>query len=352
MRIAFVSFETIHHRDSETNERLWGVIDLLRERGHEVHVCCAQFWSGEKTTIERDGVTYHGVSVGLEARRSFLCRLPFVLRSIGPDVIHAGATPPSQVLAASTGSTLCRVPLLVEWYGDDLEDDRWTRWATGRPDRIVTPSRLVQTWIRELGADGDLIDVVPNPVDLELIRETPAGDAADIVYARKLDEGANLESFLLALAELRDREWQVTIIGDGPQRGMYEDLTRDLRIDDRITFVGDATLEERIAAYRSAHVFVQTAEYCVFPTELLWALACGCVGIVEYHAHSSAHELVEGRDRGFRTTSEQELADAILDAGDLEHRDVDDAFEPFGRRPILERYLQTYRDLQQEYGLI
>lgn len=353
MRIAFVSFETVHHRDTETNERLQGVIDLLRDRGHDVHVCCAQFWPGEYGKLERDGIVYHGVSVGLEARRSFLLRLPFVLRAIDPDVIHAGAEPPSQVLSANWGSRLSRVPLLVEWYGDGgIPDDRWHRWATSRPDRIVTPSRLVRTWVRERGATGDQVEVIPNHVDVERIESIAPGDRTDVVYARRLDEAANLESLLLGLAELRGRNWTATIVGDGPERETYEGLASDLRIDDRLTFAGACSRDERIAIYRGAHVFAQTADHCVFPTELLWGLAAGCVGIVEYHADSSAHELVEGRRRGFRTTSEGELADAILDAGDLEYRDYDGDFASFDRRPILERYLQDYRDLREEYGLL
>ncbi|WIV68695.1 glycosyltransferase [Natrialbaceae archaeon AArc-T1-2] len=345
MRVAFVSMETGSHRDTEANDRIQRLIALLAERGHDVHVCCVSFWDGESVRLERDGVTYHGVADDLDDRRSFCLRLPFTLRSIGPDVIHATAEPPEQVLAANGGATLAGAPLFLEWDGEGgVDDGRLYRLAAGRPNRIVAPSRLVRTWIRELGADGDLIDVVPTPIDTDLIRETEPTDRTDVVYARRLDEDANLESLLLGLAELRDREWEATIIGDGPERPTYERLARDLRIDDRLTFVGEADREERIAIYRSAHVFAQTARRCVFPTELLWALAAGCVGIVEYHADSSAHELVEGRDRGFRTTSEDELTDAILEAGALEYRDYEPAFESFDREAVLERYLRRYRD--------
>ena len=90
-------------------------------------------------------------------------------------------------------------------------------------------------------------------------------------------------------------------------------------------FVGDLDRRERVGVYRAARAFVQTARRRVFAEELLWALVAGCVGIVEYHAGSSAHELVEhylepggNRDRGFRTTSEQELAAAIREAASLE----------------------------------
>ena len=353
MRIAFVSFETVHHRDTETNQRFRTVWELLAERGHDVHCYCAGFWAGEESTYELEGVTYHAVSTGLEARGSFLLRLPFVLAAASPDVVHAGAQPPSQVLAANWGATLARAPLVLEWYGDGgVADTGWTRRAAGRPDRIVTPSELVGTRVREIGADGDVVETVPNPIDCERIRTVETGAEVDVIYARRLDDGANLESLLLALAELRDRDWQAKIIGDGPERDTYERLARDLRIEDRVTFAGDLEIEERIAAYRGAHVFAQTAERCVFPTEMLWALAAGCVGIVEYHANSSAHELVEGWDRGFRTTSEDELAEAILAAGDLEHREYDDRFADYDRSAVADRYLDLYRTVQEEQGLL
>ncbi|WP_408957041.1 glycosyltransferase family 4 protein [Natrinema sp. 74] len=353
MQVAFVSFETAHHRDTETNQRFQTILELFAERGHDVHCYCADFWAGEETTVERDGITYHAVSSGLEARSSFLLRLPFLLATASPDVIHANARPPEQVPAARLGAALARAPLVAEWYGDGgVDDTRWTRLATGRPDRIVAPSELVGTWVRERGADGDIVETVPNPIDCDRIRDVEPGEDVDVIYARRLDEGANLESLLLALAELRDRDWSATVVGDGPERDRYEQLARDLRIEDRVTFAGSLPLEERIAAYRGAHVFAQTAAHCVFPTEMLWALAAGCVGIVEYHANASAHELVEGWDRGFRTTSEDDLAEAILAAGDLEHREYDDRFDDYDRSSVADRYLDVYRTVQKEQGLL
>ncbi|RQG91663.1 glycosyltransferase [Natrarchaeobius halalkaliphilus] len=353
MRVAFVSFETIYHRDTETNQRIHSLLELLRDRGHDVHHFCAAFWDGEIDVFERDEITYHGVCHSLEASSSFLLRLPVAIARTSPDVVHVGARPPGQAVAASWGATIARAPTLLEWYGDGgVSNTWWSRRAANSVDRIITPSDLVTTWVRELGVDPGKIDVVANPIDLERIRAVDPAENVDVIYARRLDEDANLESLFLGLAELRGRDWQATVIGDGPERETYERLATDLRIDDRVTFAGDAPLDERIAAYRGAHVFAQTAEHCVFPTEMLWALASGCIGLVEYHAESSAHELVEGWDRGFRTTSEEELADAILEASDLEHREYDERFEEYDIDDVCDRYLTTYRALQKSSGLL
>ena len=353
MRVAFVSFETVHHRDSEANDRLHTVAELLRDAGHEVHVLCARWWGGDHPRFERDGLEYHGLSPDLESRLTFSLRLLTALRSVDPDVVHAASTPLFQVGWAGRGAALARAPLVAEWHGDDPPTGWRARRAAARPQRIVTPSRLVRTRVRERGAAADRTAVIPDPIDVDRIRAVTPGDRrdADVVFARHLDEDANLESLLLGLAELRSREWSAVVLGDGPERGAYEGLAEELRIDDRVRFAGAVSREERIAAYRSAHVFAQTASRCVFPTELLWALACGCVGIVEYQADSSAHELVERLERGFRVTDEVELADAIRAAGRLERRDYDEQFERFDRDAVCARYLESYRETLDGYEL-
>lgn len=353
MRVAVVSFETVHHRESETNRRLQTILELLSEQGHDVHVCCAQFWDGERSPIKRAGITYHRGSAGLEAHASFLARVPLVLAKVQPDVVHASVRPPKQALAARWGGVLARAPTILEWYGDGgVANDWWTRRAARWADRVVVPSELVETWVRELGVDEAAVELVPNPIDVDRIDGVSPGDPVDVVYARRLDSDANLESLFLALAELRTRDWRAVVVGDGPEREAYEQLAGELRIDDRVTFAGACSLEERLAIYRGAHVFAQTAEHCVFPTEMLWALAAGCVGIVEYHADSSAHELVEGWDRGFRTTSEEELADAILEAGTLERRDADERFASYDAAAVRDQYLTIYRTLQDSSSLV
>jgi len=157
---------------------------------------------------------------------------------------------------------------------------------------------------------------------------------------------------LLALAELRTVDWSAAVIGEGPERDRYEEMAADLRIDDRVSFLGEQPLARRLAIFKGAHVAVHTALRAPFAREFLRALACGCVGIAEYHAESSAHELVERRDRGSRVTDEAELAEAIEGAADHERMDVDESFAAFDESEILEQYLACYRDVRTDQGLL
>lgn len=305
-------------------------------------------------TVTVEGVTYRGVVNDPTDDRAFASRAPLSIRRAKPDVIHAVADRPAAVVGARVGSTLARAPILGEWYDPSRADTaKWsTRQALSKPRRIVTPSRLTRRQLLELDVPDERLRVIPNAIDLDQIESIEPAESADVVFARRLDGDANLESLLLGLAELRDRGWSATVIGDGPHRREYEQQVRDLRIDDRVTFAGALDRSERIARYRGAHAFVQTARRCVFATELCWALAAGCVGIVEYHADSSAHELVEGRDRGFRTTTPQETADAIVEAGDLERLDLDRSYESFDEGTVLGQYEDSYEELRDGYGLL
>jgi glycosyltransferase involved in cell wall biosynthesis len=346
MRVAMVVPETVTHRETATTRRFDRTAGLLADRGHEVTVLCTPWWdSDDVEEFERDGVVYRPVAKSLGKR--FALKLPLAVRNCSPDVVHADGSVPGVVRSARYGAKLARSPLVAEWYDADPREGDGPR-AVESATHVVGPSELVRTHLREAGASGDDASVIPNPVDRDLIRSTePNGEYEDeIVYARSLDERANLESLLLALAELRGYDWSATVIGDGPARAGYEQQARELRIDDRVHFVGEMDRQERVGVYRGARAFVQTARECAFATELLWALACGCVGIVEYHADSSAHELVEGRERGFRTTNETELTDAIRRAGDPERLTVDEEFDEFDEGAVLERYLACYRDLQ------
>lgn len=353
MRVALVAMETARHRDTAGNRRFERLARQLSDAGHDVTVFCAQWWDGSPDRFEADGVQYRAVTIN-RAVTSFCLRLPTILARYSPDVIHAQPSPPQQVFAASIGGTLARTSMAVEWFGDDgLDDDaRSTRWALREPQMVITPSEMVRTEVRELGADDENTRIVPESIDFSLIESVDPSEEVDVAYAHPLDESANIESLFLGLAELRDRDWTATIIGDGPQREAYERQAADLRIDDRVQFVGACDREQRIAIYRGAHAFVQTAYREYFATELLWALAAGCVGLVEYQAQSSAHELIENYERSFRVTNPQQLADAIVDAGQYDHLMVDETWREYDHSRVLAQYVETYEDLQTGRGFL
>ncbi|MFB6093558.1 MAG: glycosyltransferase [Halanaeroarchaeum sp.] len=347
MRVAFVSARTTHHGETDATARRHGLAADLANRGHDVSVFTSTWWEGDHDAFEHESIEYRGLA-GTPGHWRFALRLPGALGEFDPDVIHADCEPESHPIAATVGGHLAGAPVLLECYDPPTTlgpvVGRLTGFAARSATAVVTPSRTVRTRVREMGVPGEDVTVVPTGIEMDVVRDVEPADGGDIVYSRRLDESANLETLLLALAEFREYDWRATVVGDGPQRESYERQTRDLRIEDRVDFVGERSVPERIALFKNAHVYVHTAEYTPFAIDLLRALAAGAVGIVEYHADSSAHELVERRERGFTATSAQELTERLAEAGALDHRTIDETYAEYDRRSFVERYLDLYRD--------
>ena len=345
MRIAVVLRDPPPQSERAGALRLRRLAATLDDRGHEVTLYCLPWWERAGRRIEINGIEHEGVT--FEHPALYYSRLPGLLARHGPDIVVASASPPGAVVSAWLGARLARVPLFCDWYGDEPEelDSRWIRRAASLPTQVVTPSELQRTRVRERGGTEANTTVVPGGIEFSRIAATDPAERVDIAYAARLDDDSNLEDLLLALAELRDRDgWSATVIGDGPERAAFETQARDLRIDDRIRFVGEADREERVAVYRGAHTFVQTARRQTFAEELLWALAAGCVGVVEIQGDSSAHELVERRDRGIRVTDMEALDEAIESAWEFGYRDIDTAFQKFDHAAVTGRYVELFRE--------
>ncbi|PSQ31513.1 glycosyl transferase family 1 [Halobacteriales archaeon SW_6_65_46] len=350
MRIAVVAFETSHRTARAGIARTETLARALSRRGHDVTVFCAQWWYGPDAGPWRvdDDLRFRRIDIAPDVPTA-VARLPAQLARFGPDVVHATPTPPAVLVAARAGATLARAPLVCDWYGDERFDSPLDGPARRAPTHSIVPSEYVESGLRERGVSSDDLTVLPEFLAFETIESVDPAGEANIVAGRRLDADANLESLFLGLAELRREDWSVTVIGDGPARSEFEQAAADLRIADRVTFVGDIPRAERIAHYRSAHTFVHTARRESFATELMWALACGCTGVVEYQGDSAAHELVERRPRGFRVTTSEEIAGAIQDARELDRRTIDRSLSAFDREQVLGRLIGLYRELDASH---
>lgn len=345
MRVAVVSLFTPEHGDTPARARTHRTAAGLAARGHEVVWLCARWWGGSVQTFEQGGLTYRAV-VSEPSPAAFAARLPAAFARVDADVVHAVCSPPAPAVVATVTDRLGGPPVVVDWWADHPADARSAyRLLASTARAVTTPSEVSATQVREHGATTDLIRVVPEQIDMTRIADTPVDDRFDVVYSRRLDRHAGVETVLLALAERRQADWRAAVIGDGPERDRFESLAAELRIDDRVAFLGDCSLSTRLSVFKGTHVFTQTATREPFATELLRALACGCVGLVEYQADASAHELVEGHERGRLVTSPASLADAMAAVDGLDRRAVDPAFAAYDADAVVERYLECYRSV-------
>lgn len=105
----------------------------------------------------------------------------------------------------------------------------------------------------------------------------------------------NQTEIIRAFAKVAGDEWELVVIGDGPDRNKLEVLAGDLGLEEKIKFMGEVKKVEEILL--SAKVFMFTSRSEGFPNALAEAMACGCACIA-YDCMTGPAELLGDSEAG------------------------------------------------------
>ncbi|MHA1600299.1 MAG: glycosyltransferase family 4 protein [Alphaproteobacteria bacterium] len=191
------------------------------------------------------------------------------------DVIHAHWILPQGIVALIVGR-LCRVPVVITVHGSDVFALRGRLWAwfkrmaLHRAAAITVNSSATEAAVRAIAPGLHTLHRIPmgvarirNPASgrEDLRAMLHLGDGPVLVFVGRLVTQKGVADLLRALAILI-AEWPsacAVIVGDGPERAQLEMDARDLKIEERVRFVGlvdPARVPEYLAA---ADVFVAPA---------------------------------------------------------------------------------------------
>ena len=120
------------------------------------------------------------------------------------------------------------------------------------------------------------IEIIPNGVNTAVI--TPgerAWDPIRMLFVGRVVYQKGLDLLLHALANLTDRGWTLTIVGDGPLRPSLETLAQNLGIAEQVKFVGWKKNDALWAEYQRANLFTYPSRHEGMPNVVLEAMAAG-----------------------------------------------------------------------------
>jgi teichuronic acid biosynthesis glycosyltransferase TuaC len=260
---------------------------------------------------------------GLSSAGQFLhAALKFHVRQLHArhpiSLIHAHAALPcgqaAMLLARDLG-----IPFVVTVHGLDAFSTRqvpgWfgrrcsavSEQVYGAAARVICISEQVARRVREGTGDSVRISVVYNGVDSSLF--TPASGSAKanevILSVGNLIPIKGHELLLRSVAAIAPGHPRVQcrMIGDGPERARLQELARELRIEDRIHFLGRRPRAEVAAAMRDCTLFALPSWYeglgCVYLEAMSAerpAVGCRGQGIEEVIRHGENGWLVQPKN--------------------------------------------------------
>lgn len=340
MRVAAVTESPRELASDRVGARVTATARGLQADDHEVDLITPRWWGPRRAVTHARHVTHHR---GGE-RRLTPWRAARAIISSNPDVVHLIDVRPTVVLAAAVAARTRRARLVYELATMDSPlagDGRLADLACARLDRVIAPSKTVHTALRAADRDPPAA-IIPDPIEVaEIGRVVPDG-RIDVAWVGADHDPAEVENALSALAEVRDAPWTAALLGPfAPDVDIVEAVTQ-FDLTTRVRLARRPTRRERLAAYRGASTFVQTAPVCAYPTELLWALASGCVGVVQYRERSAAHELIERHGRGHLVSSPEEVADALAETITADEPEFDGRFAEYDRSTYTDRLLESY----------
>jgi glycosyltransferase involved in cell wall biosynthesis len=207
---------------------------------------------------------------------------PFAARALKPDIIHA-------VLESYAGLAMVFCKRLVPSAKRILTcQSTNTSFLIGTmhraADTVTVISSVLKSRATQFGKDAVLI---PNGIRLDLIDEAlkhrPKIEGR-ILYVGRLEQMKGVDTLLRAFAKLiiengklkMDSTANLRIVGDGSERSRLEKLAHDLKITDRITFVGRVSPEKVAEEFAQASIFCGLSRSEALGNVFLEAQAAGC----------------------------------------------------------------------------
>ena len=264
----------------------------LRDRGHTVTIFVPTYRgysdSENAATIERCS------SIPIYAPAHLVLALPRPgwalarLRELGVDIVHTHSPATLGRTAVSVGRKLdvpvvfthhsvyheyaCYAPAFLQ----PLARRAIVRWISGfcrSVDQVIAPSHNTQEYIRR--TYGLESAVVSNPIPAAGAAEAAVATAAApsdgahmaaptkdmrrpvLIYAGRLAPEKNLSLLIEAFAAIRaQREAQLVLVGDGPERARLTALAQKFHVESDMTITGFLPYDELLAWYAKAALFL------------------------------------------------------------------------------------------------
>jgi glycosyltransferase involved in cell wall biosynthesis len=164
-------------------------------------------------------------------------------------------------------------PSIVSFHGADVTVDmnkpayrEATREMLAAVKLVLVRSESLRRAVAELGCDETKIAVQRTGIPLEEFpfreRSFPQNGEWRLVQAGRLIEKKGLPVTLSAFAVFLDRypNATLTIAGEGPFLNELQKLTRELKIEERVSFTGFVSQEQLREIYYRSHIFLHPSQ--------------------------------------------------------------------------------------------
>ncbi len=278
----------------------------LNRLGHDVHLLSGSIYPVFKE-IDQSQISYHYIKNlirnihPLKDLKAFM-EIRAYIKRVGPDLVAVHSSK-AGLIGRLAGRSL-GVPTVFTAHGWAFTDGVSTKKrilysilekvAAKISSGIITVSHYDQNLaLKNRIAPAGKIKVIHNGVidGDSSVRSVLDLQPPKLVMVARFAEPKNHPSLIKVLNEIRDYQWQMVFIGDGPLREKSEELVKNLGLSDRVIFLGNRSdVQELLSSYQ---IFVLMSKWEGLPLSILEAMRSG-LPVVAANVGGVSETIIDG----------------------------------------------------------
>lgn len=146
------------------------------------------------------------------------------------------------------------------------------RWVMRRSQAVVAVSNIMKLELSKNGIEENSIHVIENPLSIKLRPLEVSGSTTHFLYVGRLSPEKGVVELVLALNGLGDRDWKLTIVGDGQER---ERIERTIAPELRSRFIFSGFQKDVSSYLTKSHTLVIPSHREGLPMVMIEAICLG-----------------------------------------------------------------------------
>jgi len=217
------------------------------------------------------------------------------------DVINTHFAVPSGPLGYILGK-IFKIPNVLSLHGGDIYDpskkmsphdsfifSRVVRFILNRADRIVAQSTNTRDNAVRYYSPNKEVGIIPlafhPPEKIHTSRKALKleDDVFYLITVGRLIKRKSIDTLLLALAEIKDKNIKLLIAGDGPEKEHLEGIVQKNNLESRVRFLGYITDDDKFRYLSVSDLFVLTSLHEGFGIVFMEAMHAGLPIVATNH---------------------------------------------------------------------
>ena len=146
--------------------------------------------------------------------------------------------------------------------------------------KIISPSKFLEDLMLKAYNRPDKYVLIPNGLEIERFQNAAQQNIKkkSILLMGRMQRYKNMQTALMAMSKIDLKDWQINVLGDGPYREELEKLVKDLKLSDKVHFLGwvENGSKEQMDILGEASVYITASEFENCPMSVLETTAAGC----------------------------------------------------------------------------